>query len=166
MTQGIRGSPFEPTSLTDDVRRSLIESSRLGRKLTDACKCAGIDESTVRSWRAKARAGEASEDLVAFLREMKKATQQGIECRLQAIQAAGMEKDWRALAWLLERQYPDEFARRTVVAVSATEDPTDFASGIREAIRGMDFYTRRAGRLAVTDEAATNGGGKVGAIKT
>jgi hypothetical protein len=73
--------------------------------------------------------------------------------------------DWKAAAWWLERKFPDEFARRQVLHVHGQQTVEEQAARIRGIIYGMDYQTRKRGRLAVLNgdlEQAENGNGHPG----
>ena len=129
-----------PYTLTGGVHRRLVEALGRCAPYSLACKYAGIAESTFRNWRQAAREGRAGPEVLALLADCEKAEAEADLSLLDRIGAA-TGKSWQAAAWLLERRHPEQFARRTVVAVSAENDPAEMAAAIRDAVRSMDAVT-------------------------
>lgn len=100
----------------------IIQSIRLGNFVETAAVAAGVKADTMRKWvnagrrmRRRMDAGEVvtpmEEQLARFAEGYTSAQSEAEEIAVNAITAAG-KKDWRALAWRLERIHPDRFARR------------------------------------------------------
>lgn len=122
---------MRPTKLTPELIDSLRSFSQIGMTWNDLATYAGVGLSTVRYWR---RIGEKETErrirgrsplekfdlYVELLAVTKKARLSSKYAALQKIYEVGFggkEKvegqtypNWQALAWILERQYPDEFA--------------------------------------------------------
>ena len=97
-----------PTKATEETIKLILDNLREGRGRIETCKMAGIDHDTFMNWmRAKSDFSEA----------VKKAEADGLlamrESALRSIQKAHEQRDqWQAAAWLLERKFADEFAKR------------------------------------------------------
>lgn len=89
-----------PRKLADKLPREKIYAIlSIGGSRTDAAKSLGVSMVTMQS--------EAKRD-PEFLRGMEKAEAQGKLELLRKIKGAA---PWQAAAWMLERKYPQEFAR-------------------------------------------------------
>ena len=120
-----------PTKLTSELIDKVRNFSQIGMTWEDFATFAGVGLSTVRFWRrigeketerrTRGRTPIAEFDLhVELLAVTKRARLSSKYACMQKIMEVGFGgKDkpdgttypnWQALAWLLERQYPDEFA--------------------------------------------------------
>lgn len=113
-----------PTKLTKAVKTTILDGVRLGMAYTRVCALAGISHDTFVNWQKAGAEEGAREPYRSFARELEQAKAQGVQRRVVRIEQQGRE-DWRALAWLLERQFPEEYGRRTVVdnRLSTPEGP-------------------------------------------
>jgi len=81
-----------------------------GMNIEDTCVLAGISKETFFTWR------KTKSD---FSDSTKKAQAKNKANAVVRIQRAG-EKQWQALAWWLERKYPEEFALKQNLSMSQT----------------------------------------------
>lgn len=126
---------YQPRSkLRKDIVKQIVRGMRQGCSRRGAALMSGIDEGTLSSWEEEIaekeieplakcvkesdvperdRSPESREVLLAFLqREMTKAHKARLTKLVKGIERAGQEpKHWTALAWLLERTYPEIFGR-------------------------------------------------------
>lgn len=104
--------PGRRTLLTARVRQRFIEAIQKGASYELAARAAGISERTFYNWKARAEAGERR--FVQFVQELTRAEAEGAEKLLDSIIKAAEAQggDWRAAAWLLERRFPDVYAKR------------------------------------------------------
>jgi hypothetical protein len=115
-----------PSKLTPDTEARILGAIRCGAPNKVACAAAGIGESTLYQWLDKAEELPVS-DYAEFAESLTRARQEGIAARLAIIQkAAGT--DWRAAAWLLERDLPDIFSLK--FRVEHTAKPFTLADAI------------------------------------
>jgi transposase len=125
-----RGRP--PVELTDEQRKALINVIAAGTSRRRACALIGISYETFRKWMTRAKKASRGK-YRALLADVKKAESLFIAKTTNEIHKAGMPDgerpgQWTALAWLLERRFPDEFGRRDRATVKVTGDgkaPTD-----------------------------------------
>ena len=153
-----------PVALTPDVRKALLRAARNGETDETCAEFAGIGISTLKKWKLHAKDGTAHPDVVSLWGELKAAQGEVRQAMQERIQLASWD-DWKAAAWWLERKFPDEFARRQVLHVHGQETVEEQAARIRGIIVGMDYQTRKRGRLAVLNgdlEQAENGNGHPG----
>lgn len=158
MTQGVPGSPYTPTALTPEVRKIYLAAARSLRGSEACAALAGIDSDTVRNWRREIESGRVSPELSAFFGDVARARAEGANEILRTIRthADKADGDWRAGAWLLERLARDEFGAHNTVEIVGDADGAR-ATAMKEALRGMDWFTRRKGRTAVIEAACSNG---------
>ena len=106
-----------PTKFNASRARALVERISQGATLTEAASVAGVHRATVRAWLLRARQPDAPRELAEFAAAMRDAELARkdllIDQVAKGMNIAGMP-DWKASAWLLERLYPEEFARRTI----------------------------------------------------
>jgi hypothetical protein len=139
-----RRRPGRPSKLTPESASRILAAVRCGCPNTIACRSAGIGESTLYQWLDFARDRPDSE-YAEFAERLEEARDEGVAARLALIQKAAV-KDWRAAAWLLERDVPDRFSMRFRVEHEAS--PTTVA----------EFFQRAAERHREIERAnGTNG---------
>ena len=102
--------PGRPSKLTPQVVAMILTAIRCGASNRIACEGAGICPETLCAWKRRGEAEPGSE-YSEFLQRLTRARQEGRISRLAMIQKAA-KMDWRAAAWLLERDMPDEFSLR------------------------------------------------------
>ena len=103
-----------PTKRTKKLVDELLDASRSGAPYNIACAAVGIHPDTFGDWRRRDP---------AFAREVDQVAAQGALRRLKKIEQHG-EENFAALAWLLERRYPQEFSRPEVQLNLAIQNNT------------------------------------------
>jgi hypothetical protein len=86
----------------------MARAVRCGAPLSVAARACGIRPATARAWMRRGATGE--EPYHSFLAALSRARAQGIAFRVRQIHRRAA-KNWRAAAWLLERQSPQHFGR-------------------------------------------------------
>ena len=109
-----------PSKLTPETKEQLFAALQRGLSYKDSCIHAGIDFSTFCIWRNKGKIRKSG-PFSDFLKELKRVQVDG---KLALINKVRADKTWQSHAWLLERQYPDEFARRERIEQSGGIDVT------------------------------------------
>ena len=99
-----------PTDCTPEVTAIVVAELKLGLGVTGACARAGIAKSTYQSWMTRGATGE--EPFSTFSAAATRARADGVRALAATVRKAAND-DWRAAAWMLERQDPDEWSRRT-----------------------------------------------------
>jgi hypothetical protein len=94
--------------LNEKLQRKICGLLSQGSAIKSACIICGIGERTFYDWRDKGRAGE--EPFARFFSAVTRAREQHKANLIQRIVAA-IKADWKAAAWLLERQFPADFSR-------------------------------------------------------
>lgn len=133
-------------ALTDRVCAAL----RAGNFIGTACHIAGIGETTFRRWMRKAEADDASPELRAFRRAVKRARAAAEAEALRNIQAAAERGTWQAAAWFLERSAPERWGRRRTSAAESSgprHEPIRTEEAVEAAMAAF-------GPVPVTDRGA------------
>lgn len=93
--------------LTDEVTLKLAKSVASGLSIPVACEANGLSWNTVKRWLDLGKKGRKPyRDFVDAMNEAKARFEQGA---VAGIAIHGRKKDWKALAWLLERRYPERY---------------------------------------------------------
>lgn len=146
------------SALTDEVTARLVNLLNLGNYLEVALAAAGVARSTFYGWIER---GDPECDAVgdASFREFRecieKARAEG-EARNVTLVAAAAAVDWKAAAWMLERQFPDRWARPPAKDRSGDGDKDSTPSGNTQAddqdpfsaLEGDEVAQRRVRRRA------------------
>ena len=115
-----------PSKLTPDTELRILNAIRCGAPNKVACAAAGICEETLYAWLRRAE-DDPDSDYAEFSACLTRARQEGIAARLAIIQKAAGQ-DWRAAAWLLERDLPEVFSLKFRVEHSV--GPPTFAQAL------------------------------------
>lgn len=99
-----------PTKLSPEVTEKICAAIRVGCYMETAAANAGIHKDTLYAW-LKSGANDESPEHVAFSDSVQKALAEAEVTAVERINAAGAEQ-WQALAWRLERRFPDRWGRR------------------------------------------------------
>jgi hypothetical protein len=100
-----------PSKLTPDTQALILNAVRCGAPNKVACAAAGVAADTMNGWLQKAKNPSSPKEYARFSESLARARQEGIAARLGIIHKAA-KIDWRAAAWLLERDMPDVFSLR------------------------------------------------------
>jgi transposase len=96
-----------------------------GKTIADAAIIRGVSESSIYRWLSKGKKPGAEPIFV----ELVERVQEAVECSeielLQDLRIASQEpKNWRAIAWMLERRWPDKWGQRDLNDTSHQCAPT------------------------------------------
>ena len=119
-----------PSKLTPQTMALILAAIKCGASNRIACSGAGIHEDTLYGWIEKGRERPGS-DYAEFSEKLTRARQEGRISRMAIIQQAA-RTDWRAAAWLLERDMPDEFSLRYKIEHSVSGEVT-----LADALRAL-----------------------------
>lgn len=105
-----------PTKLTDAVAAKIAQAMARGYFLESAAYLADVSPRTVQRWMAKGKKHPGYGVYGKFFLTVKKAI---AECQGQMHEALVREgeKDWTALAWLMERRWPKQYGRKQLVNI-------------------------------------------------
>ena len=140
----------------ENMQEKFAEGVGLGMPVSLACKYAGMSEATYYSWQANVEQGKATEGQIKFLEAAKNAEAKGAAVLLARIRKAAEDpRTWQAAAWILERRYPEQYARptRSEVAVSGALDV---------GLSSEQYAKRAAEKLTALLEKQTSGNGRQG----
>lgn len=122
------------TLLLDTViEQTLLDYIRIGTPIRVAVASAGIAEKSFYSWMARGLAERERLNLVKgakenpteviflqFLQQVERAKAEAIAKKVAVIAKSGNDGDWRAAAWWLERQLPEEFGKTDRFEIGGT----------------------------------------------
>lgn len=135
-----------PTKLTDEVTQAIVEILARGGYAETAAVAAGISKATFYEWMGRgdpAGSKKVDEPYRVFRLKIEEARAQGESVRVQQVAAAAADGEWRAAAWMLEREFPDRWGGPRARNVSPAVHPDDFAAG--EASAGSDVVDDQLG---------------------
>lgn len=142
-------STGRPSKLTPELGAKILALICEGHALTVCCQAVGIDDSTLRKWRARAETGE--EPYSAFVHASKTARDVGEVGLLREARAAG-KGEWAKYITILERTRPDRWSSRQRIEVAKhVRVSVDAPPGPAEDLEG--WQRRRAERDTPAEEA-------------
>ncbi len=120
-----RGRPKGTTVLLDDTKREeLINLIVLGVPISKSVGMIGISEQTFYNWMSRgmiekerintivgAKPKPEEKIYLDFLESVTRARAEAIAKKVAVISSAAAQGDWKASAWWLERQVPEEFGK-------------------------------------------------------
>ena len=123
-----------PTALLEEVKeQTLLDYIRIGTPIRKAVTASGIAEKTFYNWMARGMAERERLSLVPnakenpteviflqFLQRVEQARTEAITKKVAVIAEAGNDGDWRAAAWYLERQVPEDFGKTDRFEIGGT----------------------------------------------
>ena len=104
----------------EQIWSRLSQAISVGAYIEDACVFAGISSREYRRWRELAEQGV--EPYAERWVEIQKSEAQAIVRNLFNIQNAANSGTWQASAWILERKYPEKYARKDFVQITEGSD--------------------------------------------
>ena len=127
-------SAGRPTVLLEEVKeQTLLDYIRIGTPIRKAVTASGIAEKTFYNWMARGMAERERLSLVPnskenptevvflqFLQRVEQARAEAITKKVAVIAKAGNDGDWRAAAWYLERQVPEDFGKTDRFEIGGT----------------------------------------------
>lgn len=130
----MRASP-----LTREVSDQLVAMLRAGNHTDVACAAAGVDGHSFGRWMERGRSGRAVDLPFVEFRQLVVRARAEAEARAVTQIARAAAEDWRAAAWLLEREAPDRWARPAI-------RPADVADLEPAPVEGPDRLDELAAR--------------------
>jgi transposase len=117
----------QPTKLTPERQRAVIDALRAGCYKATAAEYAGIGVSTLHRWLETGEAdhdNDRQSDYRDFWEAVKKADAEFQMWALLQIDNAARDGSWQAAAWRLERKYPQLWGRKQRVEEQPHETET------------------------------------------
>lgn len=134
-----------PSKFTPEIRKALIDAITAGLTYTHACQIVGIDYVTFTNWRNKGEQldEEDEEGFFDFFNALTRAETKASTAMMAHIRAAaqgdkknGINPDWRAAAWWLERRYPDEYGKQKLDINHSGKVSLSWADMVKQASEG------------------------------
>lgn len=112
--------PGRPTLLNPSRQAALLEAIEQGMPLKQAAAVAGMSYDTLNHWQKRGENESAPEEYRQFCQLLRRSQAVAMQVHLASICDAA-KRDWRAAAWMLERRFPDDFARQQQVEQNVTD---------------------------------------------
>jgi hypothetical protein len=112
-------SPGAPTKFNYWRARRIVKAIRNGVSLVHAALAEGVCTSAINRWRRKGKQHwmqGLDTEFSSFFLAIRRAAVRGQVRNAQIVWNAA-RSDWKPAAWLLERKFPNEWGRKTAVAV-------------------------------------------------
>lgn len=127
-------SAGRPTALLEQAKeQTLLDYIRIGTPVRKAVTASGIAEKTFYNWMSRgmsererlsmtpnAKENPSEVIFLQFLQRVEQARAEAIAKKIAVIAKSGNEGDWRAAAWWLERQVPEEFGKTDRFEIGGT----------------------------------------------
>jgi hypothetical protein len=127
-------SAGRPTALLEQVKeQALLDYIRIGTPVRKAVTASGIAEKTFYNWMSRgmsererlsmtpnAKENPSEVIFLQFLQRVEQARAEAIAKKVAVIAKSGNDGDWRAAAWWLERQVPEEFGKTDRFEIGGT----------------------------------------------
>lgn len=124
-TAPAKKSAGRKTALLDVTKeQNLLDYIRIGTPVRKAVAASGVAEKTFYNWMSRGLAERERQAIVPnskenpteviflqFLQRVEQARAEAIAKKVAVIAKSGNEGDWRAAAWWLERQVPEDFGK-------------------------------------------------------
>jgi hypothetical protein len=124
-TRGRRaGTGLHALKMTIETRNTILLSIRAGAPIEAALSFAGVSRSTFYQWLrngAKDRAENRNTTRYAVFHRDYEEALGACEVRLSKIVSEAAKDDWKAAMTMLERKWPERWARRSVVQVKGSD---------------------------------------------
>ena len=124
--------------LTYEMIDEAVKLKKLGLYEKDIAAAIGVAPQTFSTWQHDPKTPEQRE----LAEAMKRAEADGKKALLAIIQRDARERDWKAAAWMLERRYPEEFARPEVYF--ARQAAREAAEATAQRMEDIFVQVRRA----------------------
>lgn len=106
---------------TKELIAEAVKLKKTGMSNKDMCSCLGINEATLYKW-----LGDPKTPNHVELSKALKKTEGEFKAALRMRIIKKSSENWQAAAWMLERMYPDEYARPEIqLAQRAAEEAAD-----------------------------------------
>lgn len=131
------------------VSEVVLNYLRDGMSLRDSCALAGVGRRTFMTWQKEDSALSA---------QVKKARLDSKLVHVRNIKSHALG-DWKASAWLLERMYPKEFARRTVIELPKRDSDEDVFVRVPTPEEARQLAIERAKAKGIAEAVRSGEGG-------
>ena len=132
-----------PTGLTTEVEEVLLKNVRGGLPIKSAALAVGISERTFHNWMKRGldesyrvSKGEAQnpteEPFLNFSKSVEQAKEEAKALHVSVVSKAGLNGDWRASAWWLQRQFRDEFGDNPPLVAQTVNNSLNISTTMAE----------------------------------
>jgi hypothetical protein len=134
------------TKLTAEVADQLAAVIAAGNHIEVACRAVSLPRRTFNDWMARGESDQPRDQLYRRFRERIQEARARGEVRLVSEVSRAARENWAAAAWILERAYPERWAR---VSQRAQAQPPEPAPEPADPFEEVDeLAARRTGRGA------------------
>lgn len=116
------GTAHRKTNWTTELEDALVAMLKAGNYIGVALRAVSLPSSTYSDWMRRGEIGE--EPFASFREKIDRALAEG-EIRNVAQIAAAARENWQAAAWILERAYPERWARVSTRHRLPTQPPEE-----------------------------------------
>ncbi len=112
------------TLFTAAIGDAIVSGAERGVPLEVSARAVGVSSGAVREWLRRGEGRDdrpVTEEFATFAQCYRKAEEAFVTKAIAGIESAGADS-WQALAWLLERRFPDLFSTRVRETVKAEID--------------------------------------------
>lgn len=99
---------------------ALLKAIEQGKPLKQAAAMAGMSYDTLNTWQKRGENESAPEEYRQFCQQLRHSQAVAMRVHVSSICDAA-KRDWRAAAWMLERRFPEDFARQQQLEHSVTD---------------------------------------------
>jgi transposase len=122
-------------TISKETRLELLDNLRTGMSIEAACALVGITSRTYRRWRGEDEEWRAESDHAIRLSE---------PILLEKLKRMAEEKcDWRGVAWVLERKFPNEWGPRQEIELNHNQVNDGGAAMVAAMILQTDERTKQ-----------------------
>jgi hypothetical protein len=128
------------SKLTPELIGQIETSLQSHTSINATCDLVGITRETFFKWM---REGESAKGGIKadFTDTVKKARAMS---RVMLVNQISKDPSWQAKAWILERQFPEEFGRRQLIAHAGADGTSDLPAAVAPAVK-LTINMQRAG---------------------
>lgn len=112
--------PGRPTLLNPTRQAALLNAIEQGMPLKQAAAMAGMSYDTLNAWQKRGENESAPEQFRQFCQLLRHSQAVAMQVHLSSI-CDSAKRDWRAAAWMLERRFPEDFARQQQLEHSVSD---------------------------------------------
>jgi hypothetical protein len=137
----VRNTP----TMTGEIVDRIVRAVGAGAYLAVAIASAGVPQSTFYDWWKRGADGEPGDAPFREMRQRVERARAEGEVRNVGLIAAAAQESWQAAAWMLERSYPDRWARPSQrdLTIPPTTEPTPEEDPFADVV---DLAERRRSR--------------------
>lgn len=134
-----------PTLLTPETAQRVVDALKAGNFLDTAAAYVGVNRKSLHEWLKKGRAKGARDPYRGFVVQVDEAMAQAeVMFAARIANAAGDPRHWTAAAWMLERRWPDRWAKRDRVEHTGKDGgPIKTEQVLHELDERMDELAKR-----------------------